>query len=239
VIVALKGDDKIWERIVLKTTLEELRKLVPLVRLRVVAALGDSKSKQAVSQLVKIGSEKRIGRSLLREVVIALGKIEDPRATSFIKKVVLDDNGWLSIRKHAVAALGRIGDKRAVPVLAKIAFSSWPGGLRSVALSALCQFPDVILSPDPSVRNKLANLMASNDFELRRAATLLLAGMSDKRAVPGLLKMLSEYVMIPEKLGKLLTIDPSLLKTIPPIQQLNISPDDGSNNSFNGNKSAC
>jgi HEAT repeat protein len=207
------------EKMFLGFALENLRKMTLKVSLHAVKALGKLKDKRAVPVIISVALQNKSQKKVWMEAVIALGKIGDPQAVSFLKAILWDNNSWLIVQKLAIVALGRIGDKKAVSILKEVAFK-WSGGLDVLALKTAARFPDVIYAS--SFRDRLVKLMKSDDFELRHTATLILAAIKDKRAIPGLNRMLSEYVIILSKKGidELLQADPSIKKEVTPLLKI-------------------
>jgi HEAT repeat protein len=120
-------------------------------------------------------------------------------------------------KKLAITALARIGDKRAIPILTKIVERDRLQGIAHVALAALSEFPSVVLEKRAAFKRLLVKLIKRNDFRLRGAAVMLLATLGDKRAVPGMIQMLSEYnfnnpdLDPARNISKLIRNDPSLV----------------------------
>lgn len=183
--------------------------------LAAIRAIGNTKYRAAGPWLIKV-VQKGQDERLRRQAMVALGKMGDKRATPALIKVLTNWKELYLTKKMVIATLARIGDKRAIPALMKVAGRDLLG-LAPIALAALAQMPEVILDHRASFRAMLVKLIKREDIQLRNTATMILAALGDRRAVPNLIKMLSQtnfnnIDLNPAKnISRLVKSDPSLV----------------------------
>ncbi len=183
--------------------------------LAAIRAIGNAKYRAAGALLIKVVQKGKDER-LRRRAMAALGKIGDKRATPALIKVLTNWKELHLTQKMAIAALARIGDRRAIPTLMKIAGRDLLG-LAPIALAALAQMPEVILDHRAAFKAILVKLMKREDIQLRNTATMILAALGDRRAVPNLIKMLSQTnfnnidLNPARNISRLVKSDPSLV----------------------------
>jgi HEAT repeat protein len=176
--------------------------------------------KMALRNLVNIIAKKWTLRRLRQET--NTDKIEEKiiLVEAFMLK---DRETWLSIKRLAIAALGRIGNEhiRNKSILPFLMRAAKDPSLTRVALGTLIQLQKEVLSPEnlKDLTNLLVEtILYSDDFGVRRTATLMLGALNDRRAIPSLIRMLSNYIKLDSKESKLTKTDPSIIAEDPLLQ---------------------
>lgn len=176
--------------------------------------------KKAAWNLVNIISKKWTKKQLFQEINI--DSISEK--ISLVESIMLKDREtWLSIKKIAIAALGRIGNENIrnnaiLPFLVRVVKDP---SLSLVALGTIIQLQKEVLKPEniKDLKNLLVEkILYSDDFEARRTATLMLGALNDRRAIPGLVQMLSNYIKLDDTSSKLVKADPSIITEFPLLQ---------------------
>ncbi|KAA3609417.1 MAG: hypothetical protein DWQ01_08780 [Planctomycetota bacterium] len=128
---ALKGDDAsvavnilknqgvVADKVVVKAVGGGFSHKDPAVRLEALRALRFNEDKYALSQLLKIGKDKKLmdDPKFAAEYYMALGQKGDSKAISTIVKNLVLDNGGNQVTKARLISLGKIRDKKSVEEL--------------------------------------------------------------------------------------------------------------------------
>lgn len=162
-------------------------------QLRVIAALGRSKSEKAGEALLRIFDVKKGKAKPLTAIAQALGRLKDPRATlplmtawdylnSMRLRAELPGN-LQTLRAQIVESLGAISDERASPVIVSAIQDEDPGvvrrGVEAAGRLRLRKAFEMILE------------LLTREGDVGQAAYEALAEMKDPRALPTLEKGLA------------------------------------------------
>jgi HEAT repeat protein len=139
----------------------------------IAQALGDSKSKAAVTPLIaRLEDPKSEVRAMAAQ---SLGKLGDASAVPRLKALLSDRTAF--VRIQAAGALHRLGDDSGQPVLQELMSQTVPS-MRLAAADAMSSRPDaawqalvreLATSQDLEVRAQAARLIAPHDPELARS----------------------------------------------------------------------
>jgi HEAT repeat protein len=141
--------------------------------------------RRAVAPLLKLLSEGGLAPFLHGEAVAILGRLRDPRAAAFLIQTARTDKN--SVSDFSLGrALGRIGGKQAADFLLASARDG-DARLRRIAAHGL-----VYLGAAEAMPLLLRALESDKDADVRAAAASSLGGRRNPRAVPALLKAMSD-----------------------------------------------
>lgn len=180
----------------LKTVLSLLKDPDEEIRVFAATILGNIKNPEAVPYLIEALNDT--DSNVCVSSAEALGRIKDKRAVGPLIEALKGDL-WLKI--SSASSLKEIGDRSAIEPLIDLLSSS---ETRSIALEAIATIlrRSCYFEPIPSLRDALLDkdiygllidALKGNDLVQKKTSLILLGWLKDKRALPEMINLLSEY----------------------------------------------